>query len=240
MKTGTLYAIGTGPGAPDLLTVRAARILGKIDIVLAAHSSKNDYSLCLETAREFLPAKVGIARLDFPMTGDGKLLSQAWSSAARITCGFLEAGAKCAFLTLGDPLFYSTFVYLASAVVKLKPDIDIQVIPGISSCQAAAATTRTPLGMGNEILRIIPGTLNKEKLERELGNPDPAVIIKAYRNLPCIMEALKLCGRLEQAILVSYVENSQEKISRLVLWAGEKIPPYMSLILCPALTNDRG
>lgn len=231
MSAGTLYAIGTGPGAPDLLTLRAVKILGQLDVVFAPASPKNDYSICLNTVREHLPASVNIVRLDFPMLTDPAALEKAWSKAASTACHFLEHAGKCAFLTLGDPLLYSTFIYLAEAILKISPQQTIEIVPGITSFQASAAKTRFPLGKGKEILRIIPGTLDEKELERELSAPDPVVILKAYRKLPEIRRALQKTGRERNAVLVSFVENAQEEMGRLVDWPPDVCPPYMSLIL---------
>ena len=107
--TGTLYAVGVGPGAPDLLTLRAVEALRRVDVILAAASPRNDYSRALETARPHLRPDVRLQRLEFPMTHDKATLRAAWEKAAGITRDVLRGGENAAFLTIGDPLVYSTF-----------------------------------------------------------------------------------------------------------------------------------
>lgn len=235
MKSGILYIIGVGPGAPDLLTVRASKILAKAQVVLAAASSKNDYSLCLDIIKDYLTDDVEIARLNFPMSKDRDVLANAWHCAVQKTTDFLDDGKKCVFVTLGDPLFYSTFIHLSRELLRVRPETSMEIIPGITSFQAASAKTQIPLGQGEEILQIVPGTLKKAELEIAFKNPNPLVIIKAYRNLHVIMECLEKTGRLDQAILVSRVEQEGEKIICLKNWHPDNVPPYMSLILSPVV-----
>lgn len=228
--TGVLYGVGVGPGAPDLLTLRAVNALGKVDVILAAASPRNDYSTALETARPHLRPDVRLLRLEFPMTRDRAVLREAWRVAAEATQQVLEAGENAAFLTIGDPLVYSTFGYLMRTLKKSAPHLPIEIIPGITSIQAAAACTKTILCENNETLSILPGINSKEELEKALHNADTAIILKAYRNLPSIIDALRATGRLDSCILASHVEQPSQKLHKN-LKAGQETPPYMSLIL---------
>ena len=143
--TGTLYAVGVGPGAPDLLTLRAVEALRQVDVILAAASPRNDYSRALETARPHLRPDVRLQRLEFPMTHDKATLRAAWEKAAGITRNVLRGGENAAFLTIGDPLVYSTFGYLLKTLRQLDDSLPVEIIPGITSFHAAAARTRTIL-----------------------------------------------------------------------------------------------
>lgn len=230
---GILYGVGVGPGAPDLLTLRAVRVLGEVDVILAAASPRNDFSAALDTARPHLRADVRVLRLEFPMTRDRAVLREAWRVAAQTTRDVLESGQSAAFLTIGDPLVYSTFGYLMRTLGECAPHLAVEVIPGITSFQAAAARTRTVLCENGETLRIIPGINSRESLEDSLQQSDTAVILKAYRNLPAIAEALGATNRLESCVLASHVEQPAEKVCQGLggaCSAGET-PPYMSLIL---------
>ena len=230
---GTLYAVGVGPGAPDLLTLRAAAVLGKVPVILAAASPRNDASAALEIARPHLSPKTRILRLDFPMTREAATLRAAWREAAETTLAVLSGGEDAAFLTIGDPLIYSTFGYLLRTVRALAPETRIEVIPGITSFQAAAARTGTILCEGEESLRILPGIRSGEDLAAELEGADMAVILKAYRNFPAIARALAATGRAADALLASHVERPEETLRRGVN-EGDARPPYMSLILSGA------
>lgn len=227
---GILYGVGVGPGAPDLLTLRAVRVLGEVDVILAAASPRNDFSAALDTARPHLRPDVRVQRLEFPMTRDKAVLREAWRVAAQTTRGVLESGQSAAFLTIGDPLVYSTFGYLMRTLGECAPHLRVEVVPGITSFQAAAARTRTVLCENGETLRIIPGINSKQSLEESLQESDTAVILKVYRNLPAIAEALDATQRLDSCLLASHVEQPAESV-RQGLGGLEGTPPYMSLIL---------
>ena len=227
---GILYGVGVGPGAPDLLTLRAVRVLGEVDVILAAASPRNDFSAALDTARPHLRPDVRVQRLEFPMTRDKAVLHEAWRVAAQTTRDVLESGQSAAFLTIGDPLVYSTFGYLMRTLGECAPHLKVEVVPGITSFQAAAARTRTVLCENGETLRIIPGINSRQSLEESLHESDTAVILKAYRNLPAIVEALDATQRLDSCLLASHVEQPAESV-RQGLGGLEGTPPYMSLIL---------
>ena len=116
---GTLYGVGVGPGAPDLLTLRAVNVLRAVDVILAAASPRNDYSAALDTARPHLRPDARLLRLEFPMTRDAGVLREAWLKAAQAAREVLEGGESAAFLTIGDPLIYSTFGYLLRALREI-------------------------------------------------------------------------------------------------------------------------
>lgn len=231
MKPGTLYGIGVGPGAPDLLTLRAVNALSKVNVILAAASPKNDYSLALEIARPHLPAQIDILRLDFPMTRDQDILQTAWQKAAASALAVLEQGANAAFLTLGDPLIYSTFSYLLAAVRKLNADISVEIVSGITSFQAAAAQCQLSLCEGSEHLQIISGIVPEQELQKLLAQNGPAVILKVYRNLAAIKSALGATGRNKDAIWLSHVEQANAQTEIGADACKNSRPPYMTLII---------
>lgn len=231
-SSGTLYGIGVGPGAPDLISLRAINVLRSVQVILAAASPKNDQSLALSIARPHLADNAEILRLDFPMTRDKALLEQSWNENARKVVDVLDAGKSAAFLTLGDPLIYSTFGYLMQTLQAARPDLPIQVVPGITSYQEAAAQTATVLCQAEENLLIIPGTRNGEQLAKDLKLADSAVILKTYRNAGTIYEALKDSGRAASTVFASRLGLEGESTVRGLENIPEK-PHYLSLILSP-------
>lgn len=225
---GKLYAIGAGPGAPDLLTLRAVRILAKVDIVLAASSAKNDYSLAYDIVKQHLSKDARTVILDFPMTRDEDALEEAWQKAAQTTLDFLDKGLSAAFLTLGDPLVYSTFVYLYETIRRIAPATRVEIVPGITSFQAAAARTDFCLCRGREPVVIVSGIDAPEKIRQMLELDCAAVILKVYRNYRMLEEILAQTGRLTSAIAVTRAEQGEEKVQRLPF---RERPDYMTLIL---------
>lgn len=190
-KSGKIYGIGVGPGDSDLLTVRAVRVLEKVDVVFAASSTKNDYSNSLEIASEYINEKCQVVKLGYPMTRDKDILQQAWEENCRIAFEYISAGRNAAFLTLGDPLIYSTFGYMMQTMNRLYPEVEFEVVPGITSFQAAAAKSRQVLVESGQNLLLTSGVADPEKFAETLDVVDNAVILKAYRNFSDLRETVK-------------------------------------------------
>jgi precorrin-2/cobalt-factor-2 C20-methyltransferase len=229
-RLGTLYGLGVGPGDPELLTIKAARILGQVDAVFAASSSKNDYSIAEAIVAPHLPAGTQVSRLSFPMTRDEAVLAQAWSANAAAMAEVLAAGQDAAFITLGDPLLYSTFGYVLPLMRALLPDLPIEVVSGITSFQAAAARTGQVLVESGENLLIASGVDDNGRLRRALETADNAVILKAYRSFPRLRSLLGELGLASGTTFVTRLGHEGEAIVRDLADAPEK-PHYLSLCL---------
>lgn len=229
MSQAVFYGIGVGPGDPELVTVKAARVLGRMRAVFAAASSRNTYSLALEAARPYLAPEAEVRELAFPMLRERKTLERAWQENARRVAAALVEGGEAAFLTLGDPLIYSTFGYLMRILDREFPKVDVRVIPGITSFQAAAARTRTVLCEGEENLLLLSGIADGQALEKDLEYADNAVILKACRNWKSIREALTRTGRVEQSLFISRLGLPGETAVHLA--QAPENPPYLSLVL---------
>ncbi len=230
--TGTLYGIGVGPGSPDLLTIRAVDILRRVDVILAAASPRNEHSVALSIAAPHLPENVRIERLDFPMTRDAAVLEKAWADNAEATRRVLDSGLNAAFLTLGDPLIYSTFGYLMRTLRRSAPHLKVEIVPGITSYQEAAAKTRTILCEGKENFMVIPGINAAEELDKALEGADSAVILKAYRNAQAIRESLARAGKNGETLFASRLGLEGEMTTQGLERMPEN-PPYLSLLLVP-------
>ncbi len=229
---GTLYGIGVGPGSPDLLTLRAVAVLRKADVILAAASPKNEHSLALSIAAPHLPENLEILRLDFPMTRDKAVLSAAWENNAAQVADLLRAGKNAAFLTLGDPLIYSTFGYLMRTLHALDPELPVQAVPGITSYQEAAAKTGTVLCEGQENLLLVAGINDEARLREALRIADSTVILKTYRNSKAIYEALAAAGKNGETLFATRLGLEGEQTLRGLENAPE-YPHYLSLMLVP-------
>lgn len=230
--TGILYGVGIGPGDPELLTLRAVSVLRSVKVIFAAASPKNDDSLALSIASPHLTGDVEIIRLDFPMTRNRTLLEAAWKGNTRAVSEVLRSGRDAAFLTLGDPLIYSTFGYLMRTLAELDPELDVRVVPGITSFQAAAAKTRTVLCENTENLLLVSGINEAGDLAKALDSADSAVILKAYRNIDAIRAALAETGRGDETVFASRLGLEGEKTLSGLENLPEK-PHYLSLIIAP-------
>ena len=228
---GTLYGVGVGPGDPDLMTLKAVKVLQSVRLVFAARSSKNDHSIALAAARPHMPADVRIKTLAFPMIRKQGELEEAWAANAAEVLEELDAGADAAFLTLGDPLTYSTFGYLLEAVRSRAPEVLIQTIPGITAYQAAAARLNLPLAQGEESLTVVPGVTDTERLRELAAGGDNLIVLKAYRNFDELRRTLSDLNLSEKAWLVSRLGLDGESIIQDLSSVNGCIPPYLSLLI---------
>jgi precorrin-2/cobalt-factor-2 C20-methyltransferase len=228
---GTLYGLGVGPGDPELLTIKAVRILGEVDLVFAAASPGNDYSLAGQIAAPHLRPGTEVRRLDFPMVGSGPDLAAAWRANAAEMAEALLAGSSAAFLTLGDPSTYSTYSYVLPYLAELLPPGHVVTVPGITSYQLAAARSNQPLVSGLESLTIISGVEDPENFSGLLDLSDNVAILKTYRSYDKIQELLKKKNLLDRAVLYSKVGLPDEEIKAGLDCQSGKTPPYLSLMI---------
>jgi len=190
MNYGTLYGVGVGPGDPELVTLKAVKIFQHVAVVFAAASTKNTYSLAVEIVAPYLKQGVPVAYLGFPMTRDKKVLAGAWEKNGRQVVETLKDGKDAAFITLGDPLIYSTFGYILEAVRKAHPEIPIKIIPSITSYQAGAAAAGRTLVEGEKSFAVITGIGGGKSLKQVIDHTDNVVMLKVYRNYKEILDAL--------------------------------------------------
>ncbi len=237
-KTGTLYGIGVGPGDPDLVTIKAAKILGRVDIVYAAASTRNHHSLAKDIARPHVPETTPIKMLKFPMTRDKTETRSAWAMHAATIISALESGQDVAFLTLGDAMTYSTFGYIVRHISAAAPHLKIETVPGISSYQAAAARLNTPLVEGEESLMVVSGAKGGNRLRQLSAKPENVVFLKAYRNVKDITEALAENGCYQECVGIKNCGHENEEIIPNVEQLSKQEPNYWTLIIAKKKKND--
>ena len=230
-KSGTLYGIGVGPGDPELIPVKAVNLIGKVDIIYTAASSKNDYSLAVEIAKPYIPASAAIHNMSFPMSKDPNVKQRAWEEHALQIVETLKSGQSAAFLTLGDPLTYSTYGYLIRQIQRLWPLAPIVTVPGISSFQAAAATTNMPLVEGDESLLIVSGVHGGERLRALAESVENVVCLKVYRNMQSICDALEETGLAQGSVSVANCSRKEEKVYYDLRDLEHERPNYWTLII---------
>ncbi len=230
-KTGTFYGIGVGPGDPDLITLKAVKILGRVDIVYAAASTKNNHSLAVNIAEPHIPEHTAVKMLRFPMTRDKTETRNAWRSHARTILDDIQSGKNVAFLTLGDSMTYSTFGYLMKHVHKIAPEVEIQTVPGITSYQAAAARLNTPLVEGEESLMVVSGAKGGNRLRELDGKPENVVFMKAYRNVGDIKDAIDEMGTYPSSVGIKNCSHPDEEIIPDIDELRDRLPDYWTLII---------
>ena len=231
MRNGTLYGIGVGPGDPELITLKAVKILRGVEVVFAAASTKNSYSLAVEIVTPHLKEGVPVEHLGFPMTRDKQRLTSAWQDNARKVVTVLKEGKDAAFITLGDPMTYSTFGYIMQTLQKIAPDMLIKIIPGITSFQAGAASAGRVLAEGEESFTVISGAMGAKKLKEVIDHTDSVVMLKVYRNYSEIIDTLNQLNLTAKSILISRCGMEDEEIVRDMKGRPDKEPSYLSLLL---------
>jgi len=236
-KTGTLYGIGVGPGDPDLITIKAVKILSRVKTVFAASSTKNHHSLAVNIAGRHIPQGAAIKMLRFPMTRDKDETRKAWLANARIIIEELETGNNAAFLTLGDSLTYSTFGYIARYIQSMAPHIEIHTVPGITSYQAAAARLNTPLVEGEESLMVVSGAKGGDRLRELTAKPENIVFLKAYRNIQDIKGAIKETAGYTSCVGVKHCGHPNEEIVPDIDELSRRTPDYWTLIIAKQNSN---
>jgi precorrin-2/cobalt-factor-2 C20-methyltransferase len=227
--SGTLYAIGTGPGAADLITVRGARTLGILDILYAPAGRKGGDSLSLSIVSEYLSHRVEIKSRHFPMSLNEAEKNATWDTVAEEMAADAASGKRVGFITLGDAMLYSTWVFL---LARLQHRVAIEIIPGVTSFACIAARAQVPLAMENQSLAVMACTDNDEALEQALLTHDCVVLMKVYGRFARIQALLRRLDLLDHALLMADASLPQEQCFRaLGDMAADRVLPYFSTVL---------
>lgn len=230
--SATIYALGIGPGDPELITRKAERILRSVDVVCAPTGQAEAASFALSIVEPYLDrSRQLIIEQVFPMKKEEADLLPFWCEAAATVAAHVRAGRSVAFITIGDPYLYSTFLYLNQILKADYPDLPVEVVPGISSVFAAAAAAGVPLGMGADRIAILPATYESAGLRQTLRDYETVVLMKAHRRFEQIYALLEETGRLDEAVYVRRVGSvNQEVVSDLRTLVGQPLD-YLSLII---------
>lgn len=226
-----------GPGDPELLTLKAVRILQAADVVFAPHAENSDDSLALTVVRNFLDLeKQEIVYAPFAMGVD---TDDVWGQAAKDISGHLEKGRNVAFLTLGDPMLYGSFMYVMEKVLSAEPNVPVEVVPGVSSISAAAARARVPIVSHRERLAVLPSMYGVDDLRQVLAQFDTVVLMKVNQKAVKAVEEIERDGGLEHCVFVRRATTEREMIVRSV---GELRPDdmdYFSMLILSANRDRR-
>ncbi len=233
MSGPRLYGVGVGPGAPDLLTLRAAEILRRVPVIAAPRRAEADASLAGRIAAEAVVAPAGqeLLLLTFPMTRDAATRRAAREVAARAVADRLHRGLDVAFVTEGDPLLYSSFLDLLAEAPRHFPHVPVEVVPGITSVTAVAAAARAPLADGSDRIAIVPAAEALPDVARLGREFDTLVLMKAGSVLPALVDALERAGLLDRALLVTDASTARERVVRDLRALGAAPVGYFSTVL---------
>jgi precorrin-2/cobalt-factor-2 C20-methyltransferase len=246
----TLVGVGVGPGDPELVTVKAVRVLREADVVFVpvmAGPGAPGPGRAETTIRAHIPGD-RIRPVPFALNDTGGVTERraaAWQAAAAEVAQAFTAGARTvAFGTIGDPNLYSTFSYLAQSVRALVPGLAIETVPGITAMQDLAARSATVLAEGDEPLTLLPLTAGTEAFENTLGRPGTVVAYKlgaAAGPLPAeVVALLTASGRLDDAIVGARLGLPAQDIRPAKDLARESAVPYLSTLIVPARRHGIG
>jgi len=224
MTRPVLYGLGVGPGDPELMSLRAVRILREVPVLVAPRGSAFGESAAFRIARPHLSDEIGQKRMffTFPMSKDPDVVGPAVDAAVDAVCAELGRGQSVAFIAEGDASTFSSFIYVQRGVRARMPEQPIEVVPAVSSIMAVPAAAGIPLCDGQERVAIVPGTYGLSDLDALLDRFDTLVVMKVGPELPHITEVLRRRGLLEHAVYVSHATEPRERVVRDIASLGDE------------------
>lgn len=234
MTQGKIYGLGLGPGAPDLMTVRADRVLRQAKHV-AFFRKKGRPGQARQIVEGLLPEQAVEHPMEYPVTTEvpfhAKEYNQSLAGFYEDSCAHLlnlvGQGADVVVLCEGDPFFYGSFMHLHA---RLHEKCTIEVVPAITGMSAAWTATNIPMTWGDDVLSVLMGTLPEEDLEQHAARCDALVFMKLGRNLPKVQKVLRKTGRIQDAWIIEYASMMGQSVCRLADYANP-VAPYFSIIV---------
>ncbi|MFB9679601.1 precorrin-2 C(20)-methyltransferase [Streptosporangium vulgare] len=241
--TGRLWGVGLGPGDPELVTVKAARLIGEADVI-AFHSARHGRSIARSVAAPYLREGQVEEALIYPLTtettdhpgGYQGAIDDFYAACAVRLAAHLDAGRDVVVLCEGDPLFYGSYMHMHK---RLSHRYVTEVVPGVTSVSGASAVLGRPLVERDEVLTVLPGTLPAEVLAERLASTDSAAVLKLGRTFTKVRDALAEAGRLDEAWYVERATTGQQRLAPLAEVDPGSVP-YFSLALIPSPVNATG
>lgn len=236
LRQGRLLGLGLGPGDPELMTIKALRLL-KATRHIASFAKAGRQGHAQRIIASHLESSHIVLRLEYPVTTELSFHASAYNDALRqfyedsseTLAAILRLGEDVALVCEGDPLFYGSFMHL---FVRLRDSFSCEIVPGISGMSGGWSAASLPMTWGDDILTILPGTLDAPALISRLQQADAAVVMKIGRNFDKVRQAIADAGRLKEAVYVERGTMTGEKIVPLADYRGDAAP-YFSLILIP-------
>lgn len=233
-KMGKIYGVGVGPGAVDLLSVRAEKLVREAKYI-AFFRKAGRAGHARQIASTLLSKDVIELAMEYPITTEiplsdkrySEVLSEFYKKYSNKIISLSQTGIDLVILCEGDPFFYGSFMHIYS---RVKDKCPVEVVPAITGMSAAWTATDIPITWGDDILTVLMGTLDKTTLENQLQDTNAAIIMKIGRNLPKIKKALERTGRFYDAFIVEYAAMDKQTVQRLSDYNTENAP-YFSIII---------
>jgi precorrin-2/cobalt-factor-2 C20-methyltransferase len=231
-RTGRFYGVGVGPGDPELLTLKARNVLRRVPVIFVPKKARESESL----AGSILSGLVDnpeqrITELVFPMTRDKGRLRKYWQKAADVIWQHLSGGEDGAFISVGDPLLYGTFIHVLEQLKTDHPEAEVEVVPGVSSISAAAAGGVMPLAVDDERIAIISSAAEDSFLKETLQQFDTIVFMKTDKTFDRIIAIIEEMNLTSKCLFVRRCTTQEEEIVRDVTRLRGRKPDYFSLLI---------
>jgi len=238
MTISKLYCIGCGPGDPDLLTLKAINIIKNADVIFTPTAREGKSSVALSIVEKFLEKNTVIHNLIFPMIKDFDNLKENWKNNAREITNSVREGKNTVYLTVGDPALYSTWIYIHKEINKEHKDIDVEIVPGITSIFSFSSEIKTPIAEGEEIIGIVPACYNLDRLKIAAQCCDTLVFLKDGRYFNTVIETLMNSGfpgdsdiYIAQDVSINKKPFQKSKLSELSKNPNENNDKYFSIMI---------
>ena len=230
-QQGRLYGVGVGPGDPELLTVKAQRVLQSVPVIWVPQAGISSESYAYTIVKGIIDeSRQEVVRAMFP-TNDEDAAGEVWRRAARELATRLEAGSDVAFITEGDPMLYSTFAYVLETIQEEYPHLPVEVVPGVSSVMAAAASAAAPLVHHGQRLAILPAVYGIDDLREAIALYDTIVLMKVNRTLLDALANLERLGLSGRTIYVRRATTESERVVRNIQELSAEDLDYFSLLI---------
>ena len=224
---GILYGVGVGPGDPELMTVKAWRLVSTSPVI-AYLAANGGASTARDIAKPFFPDGIIELAIDMPMRIEREPGEAAYDKGAAAIAEHLEAGRNVIMLCEGDPFFYGSFMYIFA---RLAQKYETVVVPGVSSITASAAAIGRPLAARNEVLKVLPATLEPERLREELATAESVAIIKVGRHFGKVRDVLTALGLSPRALVIEKATRPEERIVKVDDVEGDTLPYFTTILV---------
>jgi precorrin-2/cobalt-factor-2 C20-methyltransferase len=228
---GTLYGLGVGPGDPELITVKAFRVIQESPVIAYPKKRKGSKSYAHRIVEVYIrPEEKEMLGLVFPMTKDQAILDREWNGTVEKVWQKINEGKDVAFVTEGDPLLYSTFIHMMKLMQELHPEVEIKTVPGISSFNGSASRLGIALADGDDHVAIVPARDDYEAMKKAIEDHDAVVFIKVAKVIDLMISVLKDLDLLEKASVVTKVTSDEEVIWKVSELEGLELE-YLTLMV---------
>lgn len=233
MNSGTFYAIGVGPGDPELITLKAVRLLRESPCIYVPTSRLSTQTWVADVVHTYAAAAADICSVPFSLGTDQQIRQNHWQQTANGIISQLQQGKDVAFVSLGDPLLYSTCIYLLRALQKQWPQVPIEIVPGISAYTHCAALTNFAVGEGEQSVTILPTVTAIDDMQSAIDRGGTLVLMKIGRHLQAIIDLLEENKLIGKAVFVARAGLPDQRIETDLrcLHGADPVLGHLAIIL---------